>query len=303
MNSLIVNMLLNHSVHGSTLASRAAPYLYLRQRDPFGLKGQPERETTIVMRRLTVERGMSLVEATIILMTLAILTAVLAPTINDYVEDARRVKAKEDVEVIGISIARLLKDTGFPFMVEDATVASADRFKMANRADLAAGSGNIPVVQGGVDDSKAADANAVQGAVSWTGVISDVDGRVSLYDQLVANKPTYTNPGTSIDSANPSSPGALGAFGLGYRGAYLSGVVTPDPWGFRYVCSTVFLGSATDATSTNGGAATGWADDAKCLSAGRNNQIETNFDNAAGATNFSGSQNDDVLMVVTGFGR
>lgn len=246
---------------------------------------------------------MSLVEATIILMTLAILTAVLAPTINDYVEDARRVKAKEDVEVIGISIARLLKDTGYPFMVESGTVVAADRFKMANRADLAVGSGNIATVQAGVDDSKAADANAVQGAVFYNGIVSDSDGRVSLYDQLVANKPTYTSPTASIDSANPSSPGALGAFGLGYRGSYLSGVVTPDPWGYRYVCTTVFLGSATDATSTNGGAATGWADDAKCLSAGRNNQIETNFDNAQGATTFSGSQNDDVIMVITGFGR
>lgn len=253
--------------------------------------------------KLKGQGGMSLVEATIILMVLAIVTAVLSPSINDYVGDARRVKAKEDVEAIGIGIARLLRDTGFPFLVEDGTVAADDRFKMANRADLAAGSGNIPVVQSGVDAGSAAAATALQGAVNWTDTIDDTSGKVSLYDQLVANKPTYTNPTTALTSANPSAPGSLGAFGLGWRGAYLGGVVGPDPWGFRYVCNTVFLGAATDATAVNGGAGSGWADDSRCLSAGQNNQIEVNFDNSQGATTFSGTQNDDVVFVVSGYGR
>ena len=53
------------------------------------------------MRSWNSERGMSLVEATIILMVLAILTSVLAPSIGDYVNDARQVKAKEDLEALG----------------------------------------------------------------------------------------------------------------------------------------------------------------------------------------------------------
>ena len=254
-------------------------------------------------RIVTVEKGMSLVEATIILMTLAILTAVLAPSINDYVEDARNVKAKEDAEGIGIAIARLIKDTGYPFMVEDATVTLSDRFKMANRADLAVGTGAIPSVQAGVDTGVVADATALQAAVTWTDTIAETSGKVALYNQLVANTPTYPQPGTALATANPSSPGSLGKFGLGYRGAYLSGVIVPDPWSNRYTCSTIFLGSGSDATATNGGSGVGWSNDAVCLSAGRNGQIETHFDSAGGGTVLAGSQNDDVVFVISGYGK
>lgn len=246
---------------------------------------------------------MSLVEATIILMVLTILTAVLSPSISDYVEDARNVKAKEDVEAIGISIARLIKDTGYPFMVESGTVTLADRFKIANRADLAFSTGNIPAVQTGVDAGYPA-GSAVQSAVNWTDTIAETDGKVSLYNQLVANTPVYTDPTATLTSASPAAPGALGKFGLGWRGAYLSGVVTPDPWGFRYTCSTVFLGAGTDVTGTAAGsAAVGWPNDAICVAAGRNNQIEVHFDTSAGGTTFAGSQNDDVIMVISGFGK
>jgi type II secretory pathway pseudopilin PulG len=77
------------------------------------------------MRTWKSERGMSLVEATIILMVLAILTSVLAPSIGDYVNDARQVKAKEDLEVLGLSVARLVRDMGMPFPVRTAGVAAS----------------------------------------------------------------------------------------------------------------------------------------------------------------------------------
>src|SRR4051812_3418876 len=63
-----------------------------------------------VMKKWNSERGMSLVEATIILMILAILTAVVAPSMSDSINDARDVKAKEDVEAIGTGIMRMLRD-------------------------------------------------------------------------------------------------------------------------------------------------------------------------------------------------
>lgn len=258
---------------------------------------------------------MSLVEATIVLMVLAILTAVLAPAISTYVDDAKGAKAKEDVEAIGTAIVRLLNDTGFPFLVEDATVALADRFKMENRADLAISSGNIPVVQAGVDDGQTTPQLpfAFQ-AVTWTDTIAETDGKVSLYNQIVANTPGYPNPTTALGTVNPAAPAALGKFGRGWRGSYLSGVVGPDPWGFRYACSTVFLGTATDSPTNNeftsGASGHGWAEDAVCLSAGRNRQIETNFDRSTfnpyvsvGSTTFSGTQNDDIVYVISGYGR
>src|SRR5215467_8378394 len=65
-------------------------------------------------RTVNAETGMSLVEATIILMVLALLTAVIAPSAGDYIEEARNTKAKHDVEAIGTGLVRLLRDTGLP---------------------------------------------------------------------------------------------------------------------------------------------------------------------------------------------
>jgi len=58
------------------------------------------------------ERGMSLVEATIILAVLSVLTAMLAPSARTYVENARNVKAKHDVTAVGAAISQVLRDTG-----------------------------------------------------------------------------------------------------------------------------------------------------------------------------------------------
>ncbi|OGN40386.1 MAG: hypothetical protein A2568_02065 [Candidatus Yanofskybacteria bacterium RIFOXYD1_FULL_44_17] len=49
---------------------------------------------------------------TIILATLMLLAGVLAPSIMDFVRDARFVKVKEDCEAIGVSLSRMLVDTG-----------------------------------------------------------------------------------------------------------------------------------------------------------------------------------------------
>ena len=63
-------------------------------------------------RTLKSQQGMSLVEATIILLVLMILTSVLAPSIYDFVIDAKMVKVKEDCEAIGVSVVRLVRDVG-----------------------------------------------------------------------------------------------------------------------------------------------------------------------------------------------
>ena len=64
------------------------------------------------MRRLRRQEGLSLVEVTIMLLVLMLLTSVLAPSIFDFVNDAQWVKVKEDCEALAISVARLHKDVG-----------------------------------------------------------------------------------------------------------------------------------------------------------------------------------------------
>src|SRR5687767_1742020 len=90
------------------------------------------------------QRGMSLIEATIILMILFVLTAVLSPTVSDYIADARQTKGKEDVEAIGGAIVRLLRDVGLPFPVLNPQETPANLRLASNRVDLLISDGLVP---------------------------------------------------------------------------------------------------------------------------------------------------------------
>ncbi len=89
------------------------------------------REGVDMRRRLTTARGLSLVEVTIMLFVLMLLTGVLAPSIMDFVRDAQWVKVKEDCEAIGVSVARLARDVG-PCLKFDGTGACTK----TNRVDV-----------------------------------------------------------------------------------------------------------------------------------------------------------------------
>ena len=95
----------------------------------------------IEMRNYTSERGMSLIEATIVLMVMAILVMLLAPTVGDYVNDARQVAARKDVESIGEGILRLLSDTGSRCL----RLAGTTDCTIAKRVDLLVSAGDNPI--------------------------------------------------------------------------------------------------------------------------------------------------------------
>ena len=95
------------------------------------LRGPGAREGVDMRHRMTTARGLSLVEVTIMLFVLMLLTGVLAPSIMDFVRDAQWVKVKEDCEAIGVSVARLARDVG-PCLKFDGTGACTK----TNRVDV-----------------------------------------------------------------------------------------------------------------------------------------------------------------------
>jgi type II secretory pathway pseudopilin PulG len=252
------------------------------------------------MRKWNSEKGMSLVEATIILMVLAILTAVIAPSAGDYINEARNVKAKEDVEAIGTGIMRVLRDTGSKCLKMDASLACTK----ANRVDLlVSGTG---VADTDVDDaakevsgsaSGALTGNAVATPYNWAGGDNTntpaAAERATVDDQLITNT---TVAYTGVNFTGGGGP----RVGLGWRGAYLTGPAGLDPWGYRYQANTVFLGVATDASTggAEGNADGGWSYDAMVLSPGTNGMVETAFGPAGGS-----ASGDDVIYVIKGSTR
>jgi type II secretory pathway pseudopilin PulG len=243
--------------------------------------------------RLNAIGGLSLVEVTIMLLVLMLLTSVLAPSIFDFVNDARRVKVKEDCEAIGVSVARLTRDVGNCLKFQ-----SDKPCTLANRVDLLY-SGGPKVTDQDVDPSvlPLTYGNA-KGTLTWK---DEVERGDSMEHQMVDNGaggwPAYPTPGT-LGNAVVTVP----AFGLGWRGAYLSGPVGADPWGHRYLVNSVFLAVAKNATSGSTISVVppqdGWSYDVFCLSAGADGIYQTDFIGGPGfGTHRKG---DDFTFVIQG---
>ncbi len=231
------------------------------------------------MRKWNSEQGMSLVEATIILMVLGLLTAVLSPSIGDYVNDARDVKVKDDVEVIGVSIARAVRDSRTPFL-QIAYTPGVAGLSENNRADLIVGEGATPALATGIVDFTSGNISTDIGWADQVGAPLTVD---FMADHLITNVPNYPAPTqASFGVGGPQ-------FGTGWRGAYIS-AIGPDPWGNRYAANTVFLGVASDSNVAGEGFGSGgWTRDVIVLSAGRDSTIQTPFAGTANGGSGAGS--------------
>jgi type II secretory pathway pseudopilin PulG len=235
---------------------------------------------------------MSLVEVTIILMILALLSASLEPAMTDYVAEARHTKAKEDIEAIGVSIMRLTRDVGGCIKFTPTTACT-----MANRVDILFSAG--PDVVGadlGSTSTDFASAGNIVSTLNWsTDAAADIGD--SMADQLADNVPNYDTPAETIPTGYTiAGPMA----GLGWRGAYLPADIGPDPWGRRYLSNVVFLTVATDATddTTEGARRGGWSRDVVVISSGANRSFDSPF---GGSANFGvGKLGDDLVYIVGG---
>jgi hypothetical protein len=234
-------------------------------------------------------RGLSLVEVTIMLLVLMLLTSVLAPSIFDFVNDAKWVKVKEDCEAIGLSVARVTRDIG-PCL----KFHGQKKCTMDNRADLLYSDGP-DVTDQDVDGDGAGVFDigwALASPLAWW---KDSERGDSMEKQFVTNGPGYLTPneGLTYTAVGPQ-------YNLGWRGAYLASPIGPDPWGHRYLVNSVFLSVATDSHEgvLEGKRSGGWSHDAFCISSGPNALFETGF--ATGATRGVTRKGDDFIYVISG---
>lgn len=242
-----------------------------------------------MLKRLSSARGLSLVEVTIMLLVLMLLTGVLAPSIFDFVNDARWVKVKEDCEAIGISVARLTRDVGSCLKFNGTQACTKD-----NRVDILYSDGPDVTADDVAGDGAAFFDSPGTIAMHLTWWKDNYRGD-SMEHQFVTNHPHYKTPaalGTYI-AVGPQ-------FGLGWRGAYLAPPIGPDPWGHRYLVNSVFLAVAVNAHAgtAEGKRSGGWSRDTFCISAGPNGLFDTAFggNGKGGVTR----QADDFIYVISG---
>ena len=244
------------------------------------------------MRKIKGQKGLSLVEVTIMLLVLMLLTSVLAPSMWDFIHDAQWVKVKEDCEAIGISFTRLTRDIGPCLRTTSASVCDN-----AHRVDVLYSLGdttlNIDLVQ----------APALSGFGSYMTTTNWIDSGTNtdtMESQFVTNNPGYATPYTNYSTQGvPVGP----LFGTGWRGAYLSPPIGPDPWGSKYLVNSGFNATTIDTSSAihEGNKQWWWERDVICLTPGPNKVIETPF---AGSTNSGTQRNaDDFVFVISGSGK
>ncbi len=234
------------------------------------------------------EAGMSLLEATIVLMVMSILAAIVAPPVASYVQSTQQAAAARDVENLGAALARMLDDLGESAVLRDgngASAASPPSRAPANRVDMLVTQGEAPIVDAAV-------ARVGAGVTDWDHVVDNAAVQV-LDHYLVANTPSglaangYRTAGTmSTTTEFDPDGGAMFNAEHAWRGAYLPGPLGPDPWGYRYAINVEFLARPA------GAGPSGQVNDVFVLSAGSDGRVETRFD-VDGVT----SSNDVIYLV------
>lgn len=164
-------------------------------------------------------KGFTLIEMTVVLAVVAVLAAILIPTIINHITEANITRAVNEEQVITAAIMMLYKDTG--------------KWPNTDTAGSGAPAGNTDrVLSGEVSDPVATGitATAQSGAVNW-GTAADAQ---QLYNFLYINNPNCTgNPNGASDYPTTGE--------FSWRGPYLDKRTYLDPWGNQYVVSSRYF--------------------------------------------------------------
>ena len=237
---------------------------------------------------LAAEAGMSLIEATIVLAVMSVLTAMMAPAVRSYIQSAQQAAAKKDVEAIGGAITRMLNDVGEAWFLRDGNGASATAVPShasTNRVDMLVSDGKIPAVY---------TARSGGGTTDWGSAVDNAAVQKLEY-YLATNTPSNTSANAYRSASNMSvltqfdpDAGATYNSEQAWRGPYLEAPLGPDPWGYRYAVNVEYL------ARTLGAGPSGSDNDVIVISSGNNGLIETRYDTDGVANG------NDVFYVVSG---
>lgn len=176
---------------------------------------------------------------TVILSVIAVLTAVLVPTVMSHITQARIVRAKQDVRTLAEAMARFYQDTGFVPQTTD----SVDGGPGTNAIDLLVTPGAAPALL-----------YTGAGYGEWVNGVKDY-----FTNHIVNNVPGYALK--------------VNADSLGWNGPYLANPPQADPWGNRYMLNVRFLDFRAGAVGEDGLVKLA----VFVISAGANGVIETEF--------------------------
>jgi type II secretory pathway pseudopilin PulG len=197
------------------------------------------------------ERGMTIIETTVILSVLFILAGAMSPIVSESVTTARTVKAKNDAAMIAMGLINLQKDLGADALTfGDATTVSAQ----AGLPEVLASDGSEPnaeeSAEGDVEDSGVVP-RGFRALFNGEGIGAEVAERVVLREarrrwRQARSEPLEDHLYTNRRGYRYRRPGESG----GWNGPYVSAHLKGDPWGNQYLINSQwFDGGSTVADS------------------------------------------------------
>lgn len=248
------------------------------------------------MQPLRNDRGFTLVEVTIILLVLVILSGIMLPQLGNFNRLARYTKVKEDLGAICASMKKMLDEVmlgGF---------YGEPRWRK-EPIGLLVGPGVAPASLDGDTEHWTVSAGAGFSETTDDGALTVDFTADSFVNHMQQNRPLgsgdpdnrYKNP---IDDPEPWAAGAF----FGWRGPYFDQFST-DPWGGRYAAN-VFAMHRDKKAPEYGGIFTSAV---VCLSAGIDGTVKTTFNqpmNDLDGDGFSGwrTADDDLAVVLSSGG-
>lgn len=192
------------------------------------------------------ERGITILETTVILSVLFILAGAMSPIVSESVNTARAVKARNDAAMIAMGLINFHKDLGADAANYGGAAVTTQALRLPallasqgsapETDDSSAGSSSLLAPLAGKPDTMQADpARAALRAQRrrWREIAA-----AALDDLLINNRRGYRY----------RRPGEYG----GWNGPYISGEVKGDPWGNQYLINSQWLDGGSSTADASG---------------------------------------------------
>jgi len=167
-------------------------------------------------------KGFTLIEMVVVLAVVAILAAILTPTIAKNINDAKIARATNEAQVIASAVGSFYKDTGrWP---------TSNGTTLTDTLHLLYGPGNTPTIQGA----------GVANEQFWL----NTGGWGTALVDTFANHLIQNTPGTSGTPGGTVTYPAVAGTEIRWRGPYIT-EVKPDPWGNIYSCNIWYTFNTT----------------------------------------------------------
>jgi type II secretory pathway pseudopilin PulG len=200
------------------------------------------------------ERGITILETTVILSVLFILAGAMSPIVSESVNTARAVKAKNDASMIALGLINLQKDVGADALNIGAAAVAISAGGALRLPDLLASQGGAPETEDAQSsDNPTTPMVPLLAAPGHSGVSLTANTRAAL--RAERRRWRDTAAGSLDDHLMNNRRGyrvrRSGEYG-GWNGPYVSAEVKGDPWGRQFLINSQWLDGGASAADALG---------------------------------------------------